>query len=942
MTFMNRATTALVATAALLVFLSSTAAAQVPEFFYFQLNEGTGTSTADLASPGFGSPVATMTSDWDTSNPKLGFACMLDVAPPNGQVQSNTPWTTGGGDFTIETWFYDNTGNFQYAFGDTSASTFRCFAHGAAGVGSIILTGGGFTGTSIIGGSPLQTWTHLAWVYDSTAGTMTGYLNGALNVTNTQPVGMNLSGSNFQLNGYAGTPSLQGGLDEFRFWGQARTAAQITAFMNVELGASGFADDLACLSFDTPSSVGNCTALTANEIVNFTVINFGTNTINIGSTFSADLMINGSLFATENFTFLATNHPTYGSEQFAFATPVDMSAGGTFNMDVVLNYPGDQDPSNDTKNRVVNAGAVIDLACNSVNSPISVGNCNALSNAEMVSFTMTNLGAATLTIGSAFTADLIQDGTLVTTEAFTVVNSDVLCGGSATFTFNSTLDMTGGGIQAIDVKLTLGGDVDPNNDTATRMVNAGITDDLSAGNISAPVDATGCNVLTSTEVVTFDIISLGANPLFIGTSFMASLTHNGNPIATESFTVTTADIFCNGKATFSFATTLDLSAGGSQNIDVTLNYPGDVRATNDTSSLTVNASGPGGAFVNTFPYMEDFDTFGGPGFGTTIPVNNGWQQDTTETPGTYPNWYFGTITSSPNAGPETFGLGDHTSGSGRFGFIEDNASTNPAINLWSPCIDLTGTTNPVMRVWVNSHDYNGTNTHFNPVHLDLLTAGGVVTSIGSVLVDTGDQWVNITASMVPYIGQVVQAQIRGTNIPSTSFYCDSAIDDFSVYELVTLSGQAPQAGLATLDINGAINGNLNSVSTGDNGPYSASAASADFLNYSITGEAYAGILLLGGPLNVQVATFPGFGQFDIGLLPLNSMGLPGNLYVWADGITPPLAGFNQFFVLNGSGTADVIVGLPVLPVGTLTTFQCINTHSVLSAGFSNAVEISIF
>ncbi len=152
MTLMKRATTALAATAALLVFLSSTASAQIPEFFYFQLNEGTGTTTADLASPGFGSPVATMTSDWDTSNPKLGFACMLDVSPPNGQVQSNTPWTTGGGDFTIETWFYDNTGLFQYAFGDSSATTFRCFAHGAAGVGSIILTGGGFTGTSIIGG----------------------------------------------------------------------------------------------------------------------------------------------------------------------------------------------------------------------------------------------------------------------------------------------------------------------------------------------------------------------------------------------------------------------------------------------------------------------------------------------------------------------------------------------------------------------------------------------------------------------------------------------------------------------------------------------------------------------------------------------------------------------------------------------------------------------
>lgn len=111
---------------------------------------------------------------------------------------------------------------------------------------------------------------------------------------------------------------------------------------------------------------------------------------------------------------------------------------------------------------------------------------------------------------------------------------------------------------------------------------------------------------------------------------------------------------------------------------------------------------------------------------------------------------------------------------------------------------------------------------------------------------------------------------------------------------------------------------------------------------SMTGENLAGIVLIGGPLNVQVATYPGFGQFDIGSLPLNGLGIPSGLVQWADGVTAPVLGLNQFFVCSPTGDATFSSSLPSLPTGTFTTFQTVNTHSTLIIGFSNAVEVVIF
>lgn len=710
--------------------------------------------------------------------------------------------------------------------------------------------------------------------------------------------------------------------------------------IHYNLAGGGFADDLACFSVDSPSDAAACSTLSNAETVTFSTFNLGSNAIGAGGSFTADLVLDGTIVTTEPFTTIA-GIPQFASETFSFTTTLDLSAGGPRTIDVVINYAGDQDLSNNTGSIAIDAGAPNDIACASVDSPLNAGACGVSSNAETVSFTVNNLGSNSLTIGTAFTADLILDGSLITTEAFTVLAADILCGGSSAFTFVSTLDLSAGGTRTIDVSLTYGGDVNPLNDSASRSVNAGAPDDLAASSVDGPGDAVGCNVLSNAEMVPFTVTNLGANTILIGSSFSATLTHNGSAVATENFTVLAADILCAGSASFTFAATVDLSAGGAQTLDVAVSYAGDVQPGNDSTTLVVNASGPGGAIVNTYPYAEDFETFGtGTGNSATSPIQNGWQQDPNDGTGTTGDWWFGIATSSSLSGPETNGLGDHTSGTGRFAHIEDSGTANPVINFWSPCFDLTGLTNPNIRLWVHSHHFNG-GGHFNPIHVDLLTSGGTITSIASVLADTGDAWTSISASLVPYIGQVVQFQIRGDNSAGLQ-YCDSSIDDFSIFEQAVLSGQAPQAGVATLDINGAINANTNMVASGDNGPYAANVTQNGFLSCDIGGEAGAGILLIGGPLNVQVATYPGFGQFDIGLLPLNAGGVPGTgLFVWADGITVPMVGLNQFFVISPSGTTRIDLGIPVLPLGTLTTFQCINTNSVQIIGFSNAVEVTV-
>ena len=74
------------------------------------------------------------------------------------------------------------------------------------------------------------------------------------------------------------------------------------------------------------------------------------------------------------------------------------------------------------------------------------------------------------------------------------------------------------------------------------------------------------------------------------------------------------------------------------------------------------------------------------------------------------------------------------------------------------------------------------------------------------LSSSGSAWVLQNVNLTAFAGQVVQLVFRVNSMNSgVTEPHDIAIDDLSVFEMAATPGQAPQSGLAVLDINNARN-----------------------------------------------------------------------------------------------------------------------------------------
>ncbi len=155
------------------------------------------------------------------------------------------------GDLTVETWFYavsnpiggtlalvsNNGGSFSMGLnGIASPDTFRIYA----AVNSPTVSTSFETGNIVIS---LNSWHHLAVVYNATAGSATLYLDGTLIQTLTgYPNSLPSRPSEFLCIGVQGgsctTDWWDGNIDEVRIWNVARTQSQITEDSNQELTGS--------------------------------------------------------------------------------------------------------------------------------------------------------------------------------------------------------------------------------------------------------------------------------------------------------------------------------------------------------------------------------------------------------------------------------------------------------------------------------------------------------------------------------------------------------------------------------------------------------------------------------------------------------------------------------------------------------------------------------
>lgn len=152
------------------------------------------------------------------------------------------------------------------------------------------------------------------------------------------------------------------------------------------------------------------------------------------------------------------------------------------------------------------------------------------------------------------------------------------------------------------------------------------------------------------------------------------------------------------------------------------------------------------------------------------------------------------------------------------------------------------------------------------------------------------------------------------------------------------TGQAPQAGLATLNVNDARDVDNYPLVSGGNGPYSVSVVAGTNMNFRFGGAPNQPIVFLSGPLNPGSLVLPaGIGQLDIGT---PNGGIPTDILVLSDGAGQ--TGFlPSFFVLNGAGSQTITLNASGLTPGLALSFQCVMyTGGPTVIACSNAVTVN--
>lgn len=227
--------------------VSAPALAQAfPELLYYQFNETTGTTTANLAQPGVGTTPAPVNGYTMGGTGQFGGG--LRGAVGTGATHFvDTGWVTalGTGSWTLSFWFDNRATNpggaLQYLCCDLTAGSFRIFSNGVAGAENLILRGTGITDVTITGGASYTAVAAVAWVYDSSVPEIRAYLNGVKLATVPQAAALTINGTaNFKVGGYGTSPGLlpNGVVDEFRLYSRALSDAEIAATWNVDIGST--------------------------------------------------------------------------------------------------------------------------------------------------------------------------------------------------------------------------------------------------------------------------------------------------------------------------------------------------------------------------------------------------------------------------------------------------------------------------------------------------------------------------------------------------------------------------------------------------------------------------------------------------------------------------------------------------------------------------------
>ena len=227
---------------------------------------------------------------------------------------------------------------------------------------------------------------------------------------------------------------------------------------------------------------------------------------------------------------------------------------------------------------------------------------------------------------------------------------------------------------------------------------------------------------------------------------------------------------------FTFTPVINL-LNGNNTLEVWTGLNGDLITMNDSviSNVMVYQSVNAGASL-----MQDFDNFSNCSNANNCELTNcslqsGWSNITNGS-GDDIDWRTNNgSTASSGTGPSS----DHTTGSGRYLYIEGSGPcNNKSASLYSPCIDLTGINNAQLSFWY--HAFGGS---IGELRVDALANGEFYEDIMTPIVgEKGDQWLNQVVNLSQFSNQNVVLIIRGSN-GSSGWRSDLAIDDINVTTL---------------------------------------------------------------------------------------------------------------------------------------------------------------
>lgn len=187
---------------------------------------------------------------------------------------------------------------------------------------------------------------------------------------------------------------------------------------------------------------------------------------------------------------------------------------------------------------------------------------------------------------------------------------------------------------------------------------------------------------------------------------------------------------------------------------------------------------------------EDFDAFNYCGDNLFACVQNGTCDGAFTSPGwenpfnDNSDWSVGDFsTPSENTGPD----GDHTSGTGKYLFVEASSCFYQTAFLLSPGYDLSTMENPSLSFW---YHMLGSTMGSLSVDIENPIGSGAWTNLWSISGNQGQNWNNANVSLQNYSNSIVRLRFAGK--AGADYESDIALDDICVSSSCTAGGCADE------------------------------------------------------------------------------------------------------------------------------------------------------